>query len=75
MLWNAVSFGLIIPGGLATAGTSRIYRYLRRSVNAFDGVRAFEDRLAGAGFEAIRTHAMDGWQRGILHSFVARRPS
>ncbi len=73
-LWNAVTFGLIIPGGLVTAGSTKIYRYLWRSVLDFDGVGAFEARLARAGFEEIRTYPMDGWQRGILHSFVARRP-
>ncbi len=74
-VWNAVSYGLIIPGGLFTGGSTRIYRYLRRSVLDFDGVAAFEARLARAGFEEVRTYPMDGWQRGILHTFVARRPA
>ena len=73
-VWNAVSLGVVIPGGLLFSGSARIYRYLRRSVNEFDGVRAFERRLASAGFEEIRTEPMDGWQRGIVHSFLARRP-
>jgi ubiquinone/menaquinone biosynthesis C-methylase UbiE len=73
-LWNAVTFGLVIPGGLMTAGSTKIYRYLRRSVLDFDGVSAFEERLRRAGFEHVRTYPMDGWQRGILHSFVATRP-
>ena len=72
--WNAVSLGIVIPGGLLVSGSARIYRYLRRSVNEFDGVRRFERRLAAAGFEEIRTEPMDGWQRGIVHSFLARRP-
>lgn len=74
-LWDAVCFGIIIPGGLVTAGDSRIYRYLRQSVLSFDGVRAFEARLARAGYERIRTEPMDGWQRDILHSFVAHAPA
>ncbi len=72
--WTAVSFGVIIPGGLVTAGTTRIYRYLWRSVLAFDGVRAFEGRLRRHGFVAVRTLPMSSWQRGILHTFVAERP-
>ncbi len=71
--WNAVSLGVIIPGGLLTSGTTRIYRYLRRSVLDFDGVGAFERRLRKAGFTEVRTEPMDGWQRGIVHSFLARR--
>lgn len=71
--WNAVSIGVIIPGGFLTSGTTRIYRYLRRSVLDFDGVGAFEERLRTAGFTEVRTEPMNGWQRGIVHSFMARR--
>lgn len=74
-IWDAVCFAIIIPGGLVTSPTSRIYRYLHKSVHAFDGVRAFEARLARAGYVDVRTLAVDGWQRGIVHSFVARRSS
>jgi len=73
-LWNAVCLGVIVPGGLVTARETRIYDYLRRSVNAFDGVRAFEARLRRAGFDDVRTEEVDGWQRGIVHTFLARRP-
>ena len=71
--WDAVSWGIIVPGGLVTAGSARIYRYLHQSVRAFDGVRAFEGRLVHAGYSNVRTEPMDGWQRGILHSFLAER--
>jgi len=74
-VWNAVALGIIIPAGLLTSPRSDIYRYLRASVNDFDGVAAFEARLARAGFTAIHTETMDGWQTGIVHSFLARRPS
>ena len=73
-VWNAVTLGVVIPSGRILSGSARIYRYLRRSVNEFDGVRAFERRLNRAGFDEIRTERMDGWQRGIVHSFLARRP-
>jgi ubiquinone/menaquinone biosynthesis C-methylase UbiE len=75
VIWNAVAYGVIIPGGLVTSGHTRIYRYLRRSVLDFDGVEGFEARLARAGFTDIHTEPVDGWQRGIVHSFCARRPS
>ena len=74
MIWNAVALGIIIPAGLITSPKSDIYRYLRASVNAFDGVGAFEVRLARAGFVEFRAETMDGWQSGIVHSFLARRP-
>lgn len=73
-VWDAVCFAIIIPSGLVTSPRSDIYRYLHKSVHAFDGVSAFEARLARAGFVSVRTLPMTGWQRGIVHSFVARRP-
>lgn len=75
MIWNAVALGIIIPAGLLTSPGSDIYRYLRASVNDFDGVAAFEVRLAHAGFTQTRSQTMDGWQSGIVHSFLARRPA
>jgi ubiquinone/menaquinone biosynthesis C-methylase UbiE len=74
-IWDAVCYGIIIPSGFFTNGDVRIYRYLQKSVRAFDGVRDFEARLTRAGFIDVRTHEMDGWQRGIVHSFVAHAPS
>jgi ubiquinone/menaquinone biosynthesis C-methylase UbiE len=74
IVWNAVTLGVVIPAGWLFSGSARIYRYLRRSVNGFDGVHALERRLARAGFVDVRTEPMGGWQRGIVHSFVGRRP-
>ncbi|MGE0784993.1 MAG: class I SAM-dependent methyltransferase [Sandaracinaceae bacterium] len=74
-VWDAVAYGVIIPSGLVAGGDAEIYRYLHASVRAFDGVKAFEARLRSAGFVSVWTGAMDGWQRGIVHSFVARRPA
>ena len=71
--WKLVTSTVVIPLGLVFTGTTSIYRYLRESVLAFDGVAALEARLARAGFTDIRTEPMDGWQRGIVHSFLARR--
>jgi ubiquinone/menaquinone biosynthesis C-methylase UbiE len=73
-MFEAVCWAVIVPGGLVTAGKTGIYEYLRESVVRFDGVRAFEQRLYDAGFREVWTGAMDGWQRGIVHSFVGRRP-
>lgn len=74
VIWNAVTLGMIIPLGLITATKSPIYRYLRRSVLEFDGVRALERRLTTKGFTDVHTEPMRGWQRGIVHTFLARRP-
>ena len=74
LLWNGVTAGIIIPAGFITAPGSDIYRYLRKSVLKFDGIQAFENRLRRHGFVNVRTEAMDGWQKGIVHSFIAERP-
>lgn len=73
-LWDAVCWGIIIPGGLLTARTTKIYRYLHESVRRFDGPAELESRMRRAGLVDVRVEPMDGWQRGILHSFVGRKP-
>ncbi|HEU5057401.1 MAG TPA: class I SAM-dependent methyltransferase, partial [Kofleriaceae bacterium] len=74
-VWHAVSRGVIVPLGRAATGSGELFRYLRQSVLAFDGVRAFEERLRRAGFAEVKSETMDGWQRGIVHSFLGRRPA
>lgn len=74
-IWRAVSSSVIVPLGALATGTPDLFRYLQRSVLAFDGVRAFEARLRAAGFTDVATHPMTGWQRGVVHSFLARRPA
>jgi ubiquinone/menaquinone biosynthesis C-methylase UbiE len=74
MVWNLVIVGVVIPLAVLLTGSSRIFRYLRRSVLEFDSVPQLEERLRRAGFVNVRTETMDGWQRGIVHSFLAERP-
>lgn len=72
--WEAVTAAIVIPSGLVASGTAQIWRYLRESVRRFDTTAAFEERLRRAGYIDVRTLPMAGWQRGIEHSFLARRP-
>ena len=72
--WDAVSWGVIVPLGVAIDRNPGLYRYLWRSVRDFDSTAVLHDRLRRAGFTAIEQHRVTGWQRGILHTFVARRP-
>ena len=73
-IWNLVAGTIIIPFGALTTGSSELFCYLRSSVNHFDGVEAFKKRLLAAGFIDVREEPMDGWQRGIVHTFLAARP-
>ena len=70
-IWEVVSRSIIIPSGRLATGDGTLYEYLRESVVQFDGVNAFEARLRDHGFTSVETLPMDGWQRGIVHSFVA----
>lgn len=74
-LWNAVCWLVVIPLSWITAGDTKLYRYLWRSVRAFDSVVQFTDRLQAAGFVDVEVRTVPGWQRGILHTFRARKPS
>ena len=73
-VWNTVAGTVIIPFGIAATQSIDLFRYLRRSVNEFDGAEAFKSRLVRAGFVDVNSQPMDGWQRGIVHTFLAKRP-
>lgn len=88
-IWTAVCWLVVIPLALLTSRRTTLYRYLWRSVLAFDSVDTFVDRLRRAGFVDVAVETVPGgrdsvragwqsvaasWQRGILHSFTARRP-
>jgi ubiquinone/menaquinone biosynthesis C-methylase UbiE len=74
-LWTAVCWFVIIPLGWLTSRRTRLYRYLWRSVRSFDSVQTFVDRLYDAGFVDVEVRTVAGWQRGILHTFRARKPA
>ena len=73
-VWNIVCAAIIIPSGRLRSGDASLYKYLRRSVNRFDGAAAFRDRLRANGFSSVRSETMPGWQRNIVHTFVGQAP-
>jgi ubiquinone/menaquinone biosynthesis C-methylase UbiE len=73
-IWHAVCWGVIIPSGWRQTRDATLYRHLWRSVLAFDGAGRFRRRLADAGFTAIHSETMPGWQRNIVHTFLADEP-
>lgn len=72
-VWTMVSRGLVQPVASAL-GDGALYRHLWRSVVDFDTADRFTDRLREAGFDRVRALPLPGWQTGITHTFVARRP-
>ncbi|HKU44344.1 MAG TPA: class I SAM-dependent methyltransferase, partial [Polyangiales bacterium] len=69
-IWNVVAASVIVPLGTAVTGSGDLFRYLRRSVNEFDSLTQFEQRLRAAEFTNIRVEPMPGYRRGILHSVI-----
>lgn len=73
-VWTLVCWLVIIPLALAVDRQPGLYTYLWRSALAFDSTERFMERLASGGFVDVATRTVPGWQRGILHIFVARKP-
>ncbi|GAB3572593.1 class I SAM-dependent methyltransferase [Amycolatopsis endophytica] len=74
LVWTAVCWSIIIPAGRVTTGDATLYRHLWRSVTTFDGATRFRHRLTEAGFTAVHSETMTGWQRGVVHTFLATNP-
>lgn len=73
-VWHAVCWGIIIPTGWWRTRDTTLYRYLWQSVLAFDGAARFRRRLSDAGFTAVRSETMPGWEANIVHTFLADAP-
>jgi ubiquinone/menaquinone biosynthesis C-methylase UbiE len=74
LIWSLVCWLVVIPMSWLTSRQTRLYRYLWRSVRGFDAVQVFVDRLYRAGYVDVEVRTAAGWQRGILHTFRARKP-
>jgi ubiquinone/menaquinone biosynthesis C-methylase UbiE len=73
-IWTAVCWSVIIPAGKMVTGRAQLYRYLWRSVLRFDTVDALAARLRRHGLVDTHIDTMPGWERGIVHTVVARKP-
>ncbi|MFZ1165111.1 class I SAM-dependent methyltransferase [Mycobacterium sp.] len=73
-IWHAVCWGIIIPSGWWQTRDATLYRHLWRSVLTFDGATQFRQRLRDAGFTAVRSETMPGWETNIAHTFLGTAP-
>ncbi|MGX1548249.1 methyltransferase domain-containing protein [Streptomyces adustus] len=73
LLWTLVCRGIVQPAASAI-GDGPLYRHLWRSVVDFDTADRFAARVRAAGFDHVHALPLPGWQTGITHTFVARRP-
>ncbi len=74
-IWTAVCWGIVIPTGWRHTRDTTLYRHLWRSVRSFDGAARFRRRLSDAGFVGVHSETVPGWQRNIVHTFLATAPS
>lgn len=74
LVWHAVCWSIIIPAGWWRTRDTTLYRHLWRSVIAFDGAARFRRRLRDAGFTAVHSETMPGWEANIVHTFLAVAP-
>ncbi|MDO5533364.1 MAG: class I SAM-dependent methyltransferase [Propionibacteriaceae bacterium] len=74
VVWTLVSWLVIIPLGALLDRNVGLYTYLWRSVMEFDTPADFMQHLDDAGFVDIATRSVPGWQRDILHLYMARKP-
>lgn len=75
VVWHAVCWGVIIPAAWLVTRDTTLYRHLWRSVATFDGAKRFRRRLADAGLTAVHSETMTGWQRDVVHTFLASAPT
>jgi ubiquinone/menaquinone biosynthesis C-methylase UbiE len=73
-VWHLVCWLVVIPLSVVVGSDPSLYRYLWRSVLRFDSADAFGRRLQAAGLVDVVYRTAPGWQHGILHTFVGRRP-
>jgi ubiquinone/menaquinone biosynthesis C-methylase UbiE len=74
-IWNAVCWAIIIPSGWRQTRDTTLYRHLWRSVVTFDGATRFRQRMRDAGFAAVHSETMPGWETNIAHTFLGDAPS
>ena len=73
-VWHVVCWTIVIPAGWWRTRDTTLYRHLWRSVLAFDGARRFRRRLRDAGFTAVHSETVPGWEMNIVHTFLGDAP-
>ena len=72
--WKFLGNFLIIPFAGLTTGSTKIFRYLIKSVETFLSPNEFTDLLKKTGFENLTHIPLGSWRKPILHTFIAQKP-
>lgn len=73
LYWKILGYTAIIPISTILSGSSKIYRYLVKSVLAFPSPNNFLKILESNGFTQVERLPMPSWRRPILHTFLAHK--
>ena len=72
--WWVLGYGFVVPFCTVLTGTSRIFRYLIKSVDRFLRPTAFVQALERTGFVRASAQPLPFWRAPILHTFRAYKP-
>jgi ubiquinone/menaquinone biosynthesis methyltransferase len=75
MYWSLMGYLVIIPISAIISGSSKIFRYLIKSVLNFPSPNKFLEMLNITGFEKVKRFPQPSWRRPILHTFIAYKPN
>ena len=73
--WKFLGYFFIIPFAGLTTGSTKIFRYLIKSVETFLSQDEFTDLLKKTGFENVTHTSLGSWRKPVLHTFIAQKPS
>lgn len=73
--WKILGYFFIIPFAGLTTGSTKIFRYLIKSVETFLSPEEFTELLKKAGFEIIKHTPLESWRKPVLHTFFAQKSS
>ena len=71
LYWKILGYSVIIPVSTLLSGSSKIYKYLVKSVITFPSPNKFLEILNQNGFANVKRMAMPSWRKPILHTFLA----
>jgi len=74
LYWKFLGYFLIIPFAGLTTGSTKIFRYLIKSVETFLSPDEFTNLLKKAGFENVKHTPLGSWRKPVLHTFIAQKP-
>ena len=72
--WKILGYFLIIPFAGLTTGSTKIFRYLIKSVETFLSPDEFTDLMKKVGFKNVTQTPLRSWRKQVLHTFNAEKP-